>query len=711
MKRVISFIIIASLTANLLFSQNEIIDLEKALTGKYTVENIRNINWENKSNTLFYVQNDSLKIIDFQSGTSECFITLEQFTKKMDEQSVKIQRFPNFQFLNKSNFVFRYLNSIYTISKTAIDFKIEAYKLNDKYSLLDLDLQSKTAIYKNEGMLYYQKLTEDKMPVICSDTAHGVVIGETVHRSEWGINEGIYLSPSKNKVAYYRMDESMVEDYPIVDIDQSIAKLMNVKYPMAGQTNHKVQVGVFDVEKNNPNFYLKTAIADGEYLTNIAWDPNEQYIYIVHLNRAQNHAKLIQYSVETGEKTAVILEEHNERYVEPSNKIEFTGKKDEFVWQSCRDGWNHLYLYNTKGQLIKQLTKGQFEITNYYGCNHDQSNFYFCSTQKSPVERHIYSVNFKTGKISPLTQESGIHSALFSKDKLYFIDWFNSAQVPNIVNIINNKGEKQQTLLASKNPYSNCHLGQSEIIELKNKNGDMLYSRLIKPVEFNPEAQYPCLIYVYGGPHSQQVSNSFMNGGAFLHYLVQKGYAVFILDNRGTAYRGFEFESCIHRQLGVLEMEDQLCGVEYLKRQPWIDSTRIGLDGWSYGGFMVTSLVTTYPEVFASATCGGPVTDWKWYEIMYGERYMDSPQENPEGYKNSSVIPKVKNLTTKLLIFHGALDATVVWQHSLAFLKEAIKHNINVDYFVYPNHEHNVRGADRLHLWKKIEDFHNLYLK
>ena len=206
------------------------------------------------------------------------------------------------------------------------------------------------------------------------------------------------------------------------------------------------------------------------------------------------------------------------------------------------------------------------------------------------------------------------------------------------------------------------------------------------------------------------VTNTFMSGGVFLHYLAQKGYVIFTLDNRGTAYRGAEFEKCIHRQLGVLEVEDQILGINYLKRLPFVDTTRLGLDGWSYGGFMILTLISTYPDLFKSASCGGPVVDWRKYEVMYGERYMDTPEENPIGYEQADILPKVSNIKSELLVMHGAQDPTVVWQHSLELLRQAVEDGIQLDYFVYPAHEHNVRGIERVHLWNKIEKFHHQHL-
>lgn len=711
MKQLFFLILIAVALGKNISAQDNIIKLEDIFEGKYQTENIQNPAWIPGSNIFCYVQSDTLRAENTQTKQVQTFITLEQIKNAMSEISVDIKLFPrHFQFVSANTFAFYHAEAVYYIEKNDNNFKATETKLDKNYVLLDIDISALSAIYKKDGALYYKGVDNKEILTICSDTACGVIIGEAVHRNEWGINKGTFFSPSRKKTAYYRMDESMVADYPLVVMDTVIAKLQNIKYPMTGKTNHKVQVGVFDSEKGNANFYLNTDIVDGEYLTNIVWDPSERYIYIVHLNREQNHSKLIRYDAETGEKQAILIEEHNDRYVEPSNPIVFTSNPDEFIWQSNADGWNHLYLYDTKGKLIKQLTKGEFEVTNYYGHDEKAANFYFQSTQKSPIERHIYSVN-RSGKITPLTSEPGTHNALFNTQKTLFADYLNNLDIPNKITLINNKGKTIKTILEASNPYAEHNFRKAEIIELKNKNNDILYTRLIKPADFDANKKYPCLIYVYGGPHSQLISNSFMTGGVFLYYLAQKGYVVFTLDNRGTSYRGFEFESCIHRQLGTLEMEDQMCGVEYLKQQPWIDTTRIGLDGWSFGGFMVTSLVTTHPDVFASATCGGPVIDWKWYEIMYGERYMDTPEENPEGYAQSSVIPKVKNLKTNLLIFHGAMDATVVWQHSQMFLNEAIKHNIIVDYFVYPNHEHNVMGKERVHLWKKIEKFHEQHLK
>ncbi|MDR2907401.1 MAG: prolyl oligopeptidase family serine peptidase, partial [Bacteroidales bacterium] len=333
---------------------------------------------------------------------------------------------------------------------------------------------------------------------------------------------------------------------------------------------------------------------------------------------------------------------------------------------------------------------------------------YFTATKDSPLETHLYVTSVsKNGAIEKLTKEPGTHYITMSADGNHFVDQYSNLETPNTLQIINATGKVVETLLQSANPLANHTVGTTTIETLKAADGQTdLYARLIKPYNFDANKKYPVIVYVYGGPHSQLVTNSWLAGGdLFLNYLAQQGYVVWTLDNRGTDNRGFEFQSATHRQLGTVETADQMKGVNYLKSLPYVDSTRIGVDGWSFGGFMAISLKLRYPGVFKVATAGGPVIDWKWYEIMYTERYMETPEENPDGYKTASVLNYVDNLQGKLLLIHGAQDNTVVWQQSLGFIEECIKKNKQVDYFVYPNHAHNVRGIERMHLYQKLYDY------
>jgi dipeptidyl-peptidase-4 len=400
--------------------------------------------------------------------------------------------------------------------------------------------------------------------------------------------------------------------------------------------------------------------------------------------------------------------------VEPTHSFYFL-KTDlsEFIWQSRRDGWNHLYLYDTEGQLLKQITHGEWEVTNLIGTDPLGNSVYYESTMDSPVERHLCKTIIKSGKTQRITTAEGMHKIKAATSMNYFLDIFTSITMARACYLLDQNGEKLNTLKEDANPYKDYKTGEMSIFTIKadDKTTD-LYCRMIKPVDFNPAKKYPVIIYVYGGPHEQMINKSWTGGAGFwLNFMAQQGYLIFTLDNRGSANRGFEFESIIHRQLGEIEMADQMAGIKYLKSLSYVDSSRIGVDGWSYGGFMTISLMLRNPGVFKVGCAGGPVIDWKWYEVMYGERYMDTPMQNPSGYEKASLINYAGNLDGKLLIIHGTNDDTVVWQNSLTFLDECIKQGKQVDYFVYPGAEHNMAGKARVHLFNKIIGYFNDYLK
>ncbi|MEA3316418.1 MAG: DPP IV N-terminal domain-containing protein, partial [Bacteroidota bacterium] len=548
------------------------------------------------------------------------------------------------------------------------------------------------------------QITKDKNPEI--------VNGQEVHRREFGIEKGIFWSPKGNALAFYRKDESMVTDYPLVDISTRIATLKNIKYPMAGMKSHEVTLGVYNINTKETVF-LNTGEPKEQYLTNIVWSPDEQSVFIAVLNREQNHMQLKEYDATTGEFVKILFEEKNDKYIEPEHSMVFLeSDSDKFIWQSRNGGFNHVYLYNTDGDLIKQITEGNFEVSSVIGFNKNDKDLFYVSTEESAIERHIYKVNLKTGKKTKLTDISGSHNAKFNTSYKYFIDSYSSTEIPKKIDIVSVNGKVEQNILTSKNPLKEYNIGEMSISTIKAADGVTdLYYRLIKPTNFDPNKKYPAIIYVYGGPHAQLVENRWLGGARmWQYYMAQKGYVMLTVDNRGSANRGLEFENVIHRQLGVNEIADQMKGVELLNSLGYVDSERIGVHGWSFGGFLTTSLMLKKADTFKVGVAGGPVIDWKYYEIMYGERYMDTPQENPEGYKENNLKNYVSNLKGKLLIVHGAIDNTVVWQNSLSFVRECVKQDVLLDYFVYPRHEHNVRGMNRVHLMKKVTQYFDDFL-
>jgi dipeptidyl-peptidase-4 len=484
------------------------------------------------------------------------------------------------------------------------------------------------------------------------------------------------------------------------------ATVNNIKYPIAGAKSHHVTLGVYDI-KTQQITYMETGEPKEQYLTNITWSPEEDFIYMAIVNRGQNQYFLNRYNAENGMLDKTLFEERDERYVEPQHGMYFlSNETNKFIWQSEKDGYNHLYLYNTSGRMIRQLTMGKWVVTSLLGVDSRGEYAYFESTKESPIERHIYKVNLDNGDIKRLTSEAGTHAAVFNPQYNYFVDLLSSLTVPRKITLKDNKGEQLRLLLNAANPVENYKLGETSIIPIVNE-GTVLYCRMITPPDFDKTKKYPVVVYVYGGPHVQQVTNSWLGGSnLWMQLMAQKGYIVFTLDNRGSANRGHAFESAVHRQLGNLEMNDQLAGISYLKNLSYVDSNRIGVHGWSFGGFMTTSLMSRQPGVFKVGVAGGPVINWELYEIMYTERYMDTPEENPEGYKTANLLNHVNKLQDKLLMIHGCDDDVVLWQHSLLYCKAAVDmNNTYLDYFVYPGHKHNVQGRDRVHLMQKITEY------
>ncbi len=574
-------------------------------------------------------------------------------------------------------------------------------------------------VEKKEGNLYVDgKLVE-------RGDGYNVVLGESVHRNEFGINGGLFWSPKNNKLAFYRMDQSMVVDYPLVNTRAREAEPMPIKYPMAGMQSHWVTVGVYE-PASGKLVYLNTArdttVHEREmYLTNIAWSPDEKYVYIAKVNREQNHMWLERYDATTGAFMKVLFEETNPRYVEPCEPMMFTPKGDQFLWFSMRDGYKHLYLYNADGSLVKQMTKGEYEVEEFIQFDRKGENIFVYANKDNLAGRDAYRVSLKDGKMWRLTLDRGTHSVVLNEDGTSFVDVYSSVEVParamwNSVKYGKNGQFSKHTaheFYRAKNPMKDYAMPGVELGTIKAADGKTdLYYRLITPPNMEKGKKYPTLVYVYGGPHSQLVTDSWLGGGnLYFLRLAQQGYVVFTLDNRGTDNRGFEFESCTHRHLGEIEMADQMEGVKFLQSLPYVDKDRMGVEGWSFGGFMTITMKLAHPEVFKVGCAGGPVIDWKWYEIMYGERYMDTPQENPEGYEATSLLNKAKNLEGRLLVIQGAEDNTVVPQHSTEFIERCINNYRQVDYFAYPHHEHNVLGRERLHLYQKMFQYYEDFLK
>ena len=571
-----------------------------------------------------------------------------------------------------------------------------------------------------EGHQLFVVDAEGNKHQLSADGSREIVYGQSVHRDEFGITKGTFWSPDGQRLAFYRMDQSMVTDYPQVDIDPRIAELEPDKYPMAGMTSHKVTVGVFDL-KTGKTIYLKTPEDNGGpttpvYFTNICWSPDAKHIFMQELNRAQNDCRLVSYDAETGQFEYRLCQETSDKYVEPLHPIQFLPWDNNlFIMQSQRDGYNHLYLYNIKGECIKQLTSGPWVVLSVLGFNEKRKSIIITANKEHPLQSRIYSVSVATEKMTLLDTTDGVHRASLSPSGNLLIDRYSAPTRPNVIDVISiiHSPLSILHLLEAEDPWAGYHQPIFECGSIKAADGVTdLYYRMVKPYDFNPEKKYPTVVYVYGGPHAHNVEASWHWGSrSWETYMAQKGYIVFILDNRGSERRGRDFEQATFHQLGQVEMQDQMKGVDYLRTLPYVDMDRLGVHGWSFGGFMTISLMTNYPDMFKVGVAGGPVIDWKWYEVMYGERYMGTPQSNPDGYAKTSLIGKAASLKGKLQIIIGYNDPTVVPQHALSFLKACAEAGTQPDFFVYPGEGHNMRGHASVHLHERITQYFEDYLK
>lgn len=709
-KKILGTLVLASVCG---FSQTQQFTMNDAVLGlrsNLAVKNIRDFSFSNDGKSYLQMVKNAYLITDIATNKSDTLVSLYQVNQNLSADQ-KLKALSPLKFLNNSKAYFSQKGKYFWLQKTGNSWqKTEFASIPEDAENAHLLPDNQTIIYTIKNNLFVN--INGKTLKITDDQNENIINGQSVHRNEFGIDGGIFAAPNFQKIAFYRMDQSMVTDYPIIDWSVTPAENHNIKYPMAGNKSHEVSIGIFDVKTQTKKF-LNIEGDKEQYLTSVTWSPDSKSIFVAVLNRAQNHMKLNQYDAETGNLVKTLFEEKDEKYVEPQHELTFLpGSNKDFIWQSQRTGYNHLFWYNTDKGLVKQITKGDWLVNEILGFNEKKKEIYFSSTKETPLEKHLYKVNWQTTKITRLDKDAGIHNGILSKDGTHLYDVFANASTPRIANIINTQSLQTKNILTAENPLKNFQRPEIQNITLKADDGTPLYGKLILPTDFDKTKKYPVIVYLYNGPHLQLVTNNFpASGNLWYEYMAQRGYIVFTMDGRGSSNRGTQFEQAVFRNLGETEMKDQLKGVEYLKSLPFVNAEKMGIHGWSFGGFMTTSFMLKYPEVFKAGVSGGPVIDWNMYEIMYTERYMDTPKENPEGYAKANLLDKVQNLKGKLLMIHGAQDDVVVWQHSVKFLKSAVDKGVQLDYFVYPGHPHNVSGKDRVHLMQKVTDYFDLYLK
>ena len=590
---------------------------------------------------------------------------------------------------------------------------------------VDYDTESGHVAYTLKNNLYVDGEAVTQEP-------EGLVCGQSVHRNEFGITKGTFWSPKGTLLAFYRMDERMVTEYPLVDVTARVGQLEPIRYPMAGMTSHQVQVGIYNPDTKQ-TLYLETGDPTDRYFTNISWSPDEKSLFLIEVNRDQNHAQLCRYDAQTGKPAETLYTEKHPKYVEPQTPIIFLPWDDtKFIYQSQRDGFNHLYLFDLSKRkysetystdfgseycseyMHTQLTQGPWLVQGILGFNKQKKEVYIAATKESPMQTNIYKVRVKDGRMTALDNGEGVHSAQLSGSGTYLIDRYSTPDVPRNIDLTATaNGRHTARLLTASDPFAGLVMPLVETGTMKAADDTTtLYWRMLKPADFDPAKKYPVIVYVYGGPHAQMLASNYMYAArGWDLYMANRGYILFTLDNRGSSNRGLAFEQSTFRRLGIEEGRDQAKAAEWLRTLPYVDGGRIGVHGWSFGGHMTTGLVLRYPDLFKVGVAGGPVIDWKYYEVMYGERYMDTPQANPEGYAGSDLKQLAGQLKGHLLIIHDDHDRTCVLQHTLSFMKACVDARTYPDLFIYPGHDHNVLGRDRVHLHEKITRYFDDHLK
>ena len=670
---------------------------------------------------------EDCKLVDKTSGRETLLFTAEQINKwaaTTDDNKMRNLGYASFPYADKSLVMLK--------SKTErmlVDFKKKKVVWRQECGEEQVSLWNSTSralAFVNDDNLYVTD--NEKTTRITADGSREIVYGQAVHRNEFNCNEGLFWAADGKKLAFYRMDQSMVADYPQVNTFEREATYEPDKYPMAGMTSHKVTVGVYDLETGK-TVYLKAGDPNDRYFTNISWAPDGKKIYMFELNRDQNDCRLTAYDATTGEKTGELYRETDDKYVEPLHPIVFLPwDSSKFIMQSRADGYNHMYLCtlgkhgsrmasNTESLDIQQLTSGNWEVLDFLGFNTKRKSIIYTSNECSPIQTNVFLVNVETGKRALMDDNGkGWHAAAtLSASGRYICDNYQTPDIPRRIVTVDTENGKRSLIFNAKDPWKEkgYNIPEYSCGTLKAADGKTdLYWRMVKPIGFDPNKKYPTVVYVYGGPHAHNVDARWhWCSRSWETYMAQKGYLLFILDNRGSENRGKDFEQATFRQLGQIEMQDQMKGVEYLKSLPYVDMNRLGVHGWSFGGFMTISLMTNYPDVFKVGVAGGPVIDWKWYEVMYGERYMDTPQSNPEGYEKTSLLNKAKNLKGKLQIIIGMNDPTVVPQNALMFLNACSEAGTQPDFFAYPGEGHNMMGHKSVHLHERITQYFEDYLK
>jgi dipeptidyl-peptidase-4 len=569
----------------------------------------------------------------------------------------------------------------------------------------------KIAFLKNHNLHVLDVATGETTQLTTQGTEH-VLIGrfDWVYEEEFGIRTGFAWSPDGKHIAYWELDENRVPEFPIVDFIPVHNVDSKMRYPKAGDPNSLVRIGVVPVEASDgvETRWMDIGAETDIYIPRIKWHPDGRRLAIYRLNRDQNFLELLLADIATGRSQVILEEKVDNGWIDIDNDFTFVDKGRKFIWPSVRSGWRHYYLYDINGKLIRPLTQGDWEALSLVRVDQKRKHLYFMATEKGYAERHLYRVGFNGKGLRRVTADNGSHRVNMSPDCNYFLDVYSDILTPPKTILYRHDGKKVDVIEPNDIPaLKEYQLATPEFVTFKADDGLDLYGYFIKPPDFDPARKYPVLVSIYGGPGAPVVRNAW-GGSRFLWHqmLAQKGIVVFVMDNRSSGPRSRDLRFSIYKNLGEVEYKDQVAGVKYLRTLPFVDPERIGIWGWSYGGYMTLMAMVKSPDYFKVGVSVAPVTDWRNYDTIYTERYMLTPEKNPEGYKQSAPVQFADQLKGKLLIIHGSSDDNVHLANTMqmAFALQNARKPFSM--MIYPRKLHGIRGRDtRVHLFNVITDF------
>jgi len=727
MKKIALFIVVFTLiSSSVLRAQNELKDISLEdiwVTYKFFPKSIRGINSLQNGEQYTMIKNGNLVVYDYKAGDSvTTMIKTDELIVDGKEEPIRLRSFS----MNKDETKFLIpteTESIYRHSSKSVNYLWDSQNKTleplstGKQQLAEYSPDGKKVAFVRDNNLFIKNLVSNEEVAITDDGAFNHIINGTcdwVYEEEFGFTKAFHWSPDGKKIAFYKFDESRVKEYTLTYYGELYPNLYTYKYPKAGEDNSFVNIYVYQVDKKET---VKMDIGEetDQYIPRIKWTNDANILGIQRLNRLQNHLDILLANAFTGE-SRILYSEDNPYYIDITDNLTFVGDNDWFIITSERDGYNHIYLYDMEGNILRQLTSGNWDVTEVYGYDPENKRIYFQSAEESPLNRDIYHVDLK-GKRTKISKRSGTNSAAFSDNFEYYINTFSDVHTPPYITVNNAKGKEIRVLEdneALKKKMKAYNLGEFSFFTISSPEFTLpggeqvdLNAWQILPPDFDPTKKYPVLLTIYGGPGSQEVLNTWGYFNYFWYQmLAQKGFIVVSVDNRGTGARGEEFKKMTYLELGKYETLDYIETAKYLGSLDYIDQDKIGIFGWSYGGFMAANAITQGADYFNTAVSVAPVTNWRYYDNIYTERFMRKPQDNPSGYDNNSPINHVDKLKGNFLMIHGGTDDNVHFQNSMDMITALVNADKQFEFMVYPNKNHGIYGGNtRYHLFKKIDDF------